>query len=298
VTDLRDGIAAILPRTPFTRRLTRLVPRRAPRRPNRFGLAATALLFAATAGYGVVAGGHLGEITGTVSRAANALGVALGTGVKAVRITGQRNSDIELVADTLMIDDRTSLPFYDAVGARERLEALPWIEHASIRKLYPGNIEVKLTERTAYALWQHDEVTSVIDPEGEVIVELDHPGFTWLPIVVGKGANERAHILIDRLGAFPELRSRLRAAVLIAMRRWNLILDHGVEVRLPEDGIDVALATLDRVNREGGLLSRDIRGVDLRMPDRLVVQLTAEGMAKRAAWLKEREKKARKGGNA
>ena len=49
-----------------------------------------------------------------------------------------------------------------------------------------------------------------------------------------------------------------------------------------------------RLDREDGLLSRDIAAVDLRLDDRLVVQLTPEAMERRTTLLAEQEKAAKK----
>ncbi|MEQ1865662.1 MAG: cell division protein FtsQ/DivIB, partial [Micropepsaceae bacterium] len=56
-------------------------------------------------------------------------------------------------------------------------------------------------------------------------------------------------------------------------RRWNLRLDNGVEVRLPEEGATAALGELVRLDREEKILSRDIKAIDLRFPDRFIVKL-------------------------
>ena len=65
----------------------------------------------------------------------------------------------------------------------------------------------------------------------------------------------------------------MKAAVRVGERRWNLRLDNGVEVRLPEEGAEAALAELVRLAREQDILSRDIKAIDLRFPDRLIVKL-------------------------
>jgi cell division protein FtsQ len=65
----------------------------------------------------------------------------------------------------------------------------------------------------------------------------------------------------------------MRAAVLVAGRRWDLHLEEGVTVKLPEKGIRQALAQLVKLDAEHGLLSRDVTVVDLRLPDRVTVRL-------------------------
>jgi cell division protein FtsQ len=65
----------------------------------------------------------------------------------------------------------------------------------------------------------------------------------------------------------------VRAAVLVAERRWNLKFKSGLDVRLPEEGAAQALETLMVLDREKKLLSRDLTAIDLRLPGRVTVRL-------------------------
>jgi cell division protein FtsQ len=84
---------------------------------------------------------------------------------------------------------------------------------------------------------------------------------------------------------------------LISDRRWNLRLRNGLDIRLPETGVEQALVTLAALDRDKKLLSRDIVAIDLRLPDRVTVQLSEAAAALRAEALKEK-KPAKKGGSA
>jgi cell division protein FtsQ len=101
-----------------------------------------------------------------------------------------------------------------------------------------------------------------------------NPGrFTELPLVVGKGANDRARELLAMLRSEPELAPRVLAAVRVSGRRWNLRLEAGIDVQLPEDDPAKAWAQLARIQRSQGVLERNIVTIDLRLPDRLVVRM-------------------------
>ncbi|WP_198647589.1 cell division protein FtsQ/DivIB, partial [Agrobacterium pusense] len=70
------------------------------------------------------------------------------------------------------------------------------------------------------------------------------------------------------------------AYVRIAGRRWDLHLDNGIVVKLPEENLPQALQLLARLDLEEKVLSRDVAAVDLRLSDRTTIQLT-EGAAER-----------------
>jgi cell division protein FtsQ len=75
-------------------------------------------------------------------------------------------------------------------------------------------------------------------------------------------------------GEGAKIREQVRAIVLVGSRRWNLRLTNGMDIRLPEANVEKALATLTKLDNDEQLLSRDIVAIDLRLPDRLTVQLS------------------------
>ena len=213
-----------------------------------------------------------------------------GFAVDDVRMAGNKEtSDID-VLEKLELTGWTSLVGFDADAARERIAGLPWVESASVRKIYPDVLEVTIEERKPFAIWQHGRELSLIDAEGRIIAPFRQERFATLPLVIGRGANERAAEFLSRLDRVPGLAARTKALIRVADRRWDLRLDNGIAIRLPEFGEDAAVDEIARLDREQGILSRDIAAVDMRLEDRLVVQLTPDAVVRREAALKEQEK--------
>jgi len=136
----------------------------------------------------------------------------------------------------------------------------------------------------------------VIAADGTVLGPLD-PRFAALPFVVGHGAAARAKEFLALLEHYPGVRDQLRAAILVAERRWTLRLKNGIDIRLPETGTEAALATLVQLDRDKQLLTRDIVAVDLRLPDRVSVQLSDAAATSREDAAKDKKAK-HKGGDA
>ncbi len=59
----------------------------------------------------------------------------------------------------------------------------------------------------------------------------------------------------------------------VSDRRWNLLLDDGVVVELPETGWAKQLDVLEHLIVDKGVLERDIREIDLRSSDDFFFQL-------------------------
>ncbi|WP_231711343.1 cell division protein FtsQ/DivIB [Xanthobacter dioxanivorans] len=269
---------------------------------SRLGRRSASLLTLAVVGgfavYGVVLGGHVEVAKGIVLDVADAAGNIAGFKVKEVNISGHDHMTPPELLEAAGIKASTSILFVNADETRARLEQLPWIQSAAVRKFYPDRIDIAVTERQAFALWQINGEIKVIARDGTPIAPYsDDPRYVQLPIVVGEGAQKQVGPIVDALARLPALRDNVRAAIRVAERRWTLKMRNGIDVRLPETGMEEALATLMDLDRDKKLLTRDITIVDLRLPDRVVVRLSDAAADARAQMLKARAK-AKKGGPA
>ncbi|MEQ8965582.1 MAG: cell division protein FtsQ/DivIB, partial [Azospirillaceae bacterium] len=198
----------------------------------------------------------------------------LGFSVQEVLVAGRHATDGDLLLETLDVDRGAPILAFDPDRARDAIEALPWVRTATVERRLPDTVFVSLVERRPLALWQHDGRFQVIDAEGVVLTERGLDRFDHLPMVVGGDAPENARALLEVLDSVPAVADRVEAAIRVGQRRWNLRLDNGVTVRLPEAGLAGALARLAAVERDDGLLDRDIRSIDLRIAGRLVIRTT------------------------
>ncbi len=263
--------------------------------PNRAGVAATVLLLLGSTGYGVVKGGHLADFTAALSDTRNAIANSAGFRITAVAINGRKQLTQDEVLAIGGVNGRSSLLFLDAATVRDKLKANPWIGEATVLKLYPGQIQIDIAERSAFALWQNDGRLAVISDDGAVLEPYLSRRFLSLPLVVGKGADVRARDFLALLDRYPQVKSQTKAAILVGERRWNLRLKDGLDIRLPEHDVGNALAALSKLDREDRLFSRDIVAIDMRLPDRLTVQLSEDAARAREELFKEKKPKKKAG---
>ncbi len=264
--------------------------------PPGLGIAGALLLIAVTLGYGAFAGGHVAAVVDWAKDARDGAANAIGFRIAAISLAGPKEVSREEILTTAGVTGRASLLFLDADAARTRLLANPWIAAAAVLKLYPDRLQITITERQAFALWQKDGRVSVIAADGTVLEPFVEDRYRGLPLVVGRGAERQAKDFLAIVDHYPDIRSMLRASVLVAERRWNLLLNNGVDVRLPEGNVEQALDRLITLDRQKKLLSRDIVAVDLRLSDRVSVRLSDAAAQAREDALKDKKKK--KGGDA
>ena len=266
------------------------------RRPRGAGVAASALIILGSIAFGAVRGDHVPEAVEALYDLRDGAANAAGFGIAAVALTGNRHMSREEIFATAGVTGHASLLFLDVADARARLKTNPWIADATVQKLYPDRLQIAITERVAFALWQKDGRIGVIADDGTVLEPYLSRRFISLPLFVGAGAGARAKDFQSLIERYPDIRDQLRAAVLVSERRWNLRLKNGVDVALPQDGVEQALDLLVALDRDKKLLSRDITMVDLRLPDRVTVRQSDAAAAAREEALKP--KKPKKGGNA
>ena len=263
--------------------------------PHRAGVAATVLMLLGSAGFGIVKGGHVEELTSALSDARNAIANSAGFRITAVAINGRKQLTQDEVLAIGGVNGRSSLLFLDAAVVRDKLKANPWIREATVLKLYPGQLQIDIVERSAFALWQQDGRLSVISDDGAVLESYVSRRFLSLPLVVGKGAETRARDFLALLARYPQVRAATKAAVFVGERRWNLRLKDGLDIRLPENDVGNALAALSKFDKEDRLFSRDIVAVDMRLPDRLTVQLSEDAAKAREELFKDKKSKKKAG---
>ena len=265
--------------------------------PRGAGIAAAIAFVLASVAYGTVRGGHVPVVMAELCDFRDSVANLVGFRITSIALAGQRRLTREDILDTAGVTGRSSLLFLDAAEMRARLKVNPWIAEANVLKLYPGRLHIAITERDAFALWQRDGKVEVIAEDGTVVEPYADQYFAKLPLVVGVGAETRAKDFLTLLDRYPAIRNQLDAAVLVAERRWNVMLKNGIAVRLPEAEVERALDTLVKLDRDNKILSRDIAAIDLRLLDRVTVQLSDEAAAARAEALKAKSPK-KKGGAA
>ncbi len=218
----------------------------------------------------------IAERMGTAISAFTDRGLAdTGLRIRTVTVSGISALPEERVMAELGVRDGMPLLDFDADASRRRLEALAWVRRATVTRLWPDRLHVDITERSAFALWQTEGAFYLIDRDGTILEPLggsDLATLAHLPRVVGEGANIVAGDLVDLLDKAPALRSRLVAASRVADRRWNLRLDNGIVIRLPDRDEARAIRDIAALDTRHRLLARRVSLIDLRDPNVLVIR--------------------------
>lgn len=258
--------------------------KKAKRKPLLSALAFTPLQRLAAGGVAVTAlvvGSAVVWHSGIIQRAAqSAIATALGATAKIgfrveeITVAGRGRTPTDQISAALATRHGAPILGIDLEAVKDRLETLPSVRTAAVERRLPDAVHIAITERQPVAIWQNNNEHVLVDRDGHQIPG-SIAGFEGLPLVVGDGAAVRADELLTMLAAEPSLAGRVKAAIRVGNRRWNLMLDDvkdGLEVRLPEDNFEAAWHRLAELERNKGLTGRQVNMVDLRIPDRMVLK--------------------------
>ncbi|MDD3371939.1 MAG: cell division protein FtsQ/DivIB [Alphaproteobacteria bacterium] len=192
--------------------------------------------------------------------------------IRDIALEGRVHSSKEEVYDALRVKQGLAIMAVDIDAAAERLGKLPWVDSVAVERKLPDTIYVLLFERVPSARWQNNGRFFVIDNFGRVLPTAEAEKFPDLPQVVGPGADQGAKGLLSALNAYPDIRGKMTSAVRVSDRRWDLHMAKDIIVKLPETEVEGALRRLSVLIAEEKILDRPLVAIDLRIPDRLVLE--------------------------
>jgi cell division protein FtsQ len=95
--------------------------------------------------------------------------------------------------------------FFIPIRARQQqLEALPWVDHASVQRLLPNHVRVRLTERVPVAFAQDGDGVKLIDKHGALLDTPsgpDAPQYSF-PVLDGMGSDLPLSVRAARMGQY------------------------------------------------------------------------------------------------
>ncbi|MDX2072900.1 MAG: cell division protein FtsQ/DivIB [Alphaproteobacteria bacterium] len=231
----------------------------------------------------VVGGGGLSWYSGAFSRTMTAVENKLfaataqaGFAVHSLHVEGRSRTPMADIQQALGVHKNDPILQLSLEDMRERLQSVHSIREAAVDRTLPDALYIRIVEREPVALWQNQGELSLVDDKGVVMQGIDIEPYRKLPLIVGDGAPSHIGELMQIMAASPELASRFASAIRVGDRRWNIRLQNDIEVKLPEEGAAGALARLMEMDKAEQILARDIKVIDLRVPDRVFIKLSPE----------------------
>jgi len=217
-----------------------------------------------TVAAGIAASGVIGRTATHINDAANTTVADAGFRVTDLHFSGAVRTPKESVLAALNLRPGRTIFQADLFAARSRLLHLPWVADAQVRRRYPGKINVTIEERQPFARFQTQNGIFVIERSGRIVTGCAAGAFGKLPMVVGDGAPAEAGELIEAVRRHPAVAAHVTLYQYQTERRWDLVLDNVVRVKLPEDDWQKQIGALEKLIVAKNVLARNVGEIDLR----------------------------------
>lgn len=233
-------------------------------------------LFSKLRVFWIVALGAALAVGGTVVYALNWPGFRLG----AVEVTGNAQVSRTAVLARAALERDRNIWLLDTRAAEGRIEQIPYVQSAHVRRAFPNTVAVSIAERAPYGCLRVSAGTVTIDPERRVLERecgpMPRPLFRLPDLApASPGAFVRSEALARLQADAAALRRESDPFVAFEYDRYGGLvatLASGIEVRFGSEGdLPEKLGLLDAILARLGAGSR-LRAIDLRAPSAPVVE--------------------------
>ncbi len=157
---------------------------------------------------------------------------------------------------------RKSIFFLHLPTLHEKISKLLWVKSVTIKRRFPQTIYLSIQEKKPIALWFFNKKNYFVDEEGDVLTATDlSQGFSHLFCIFGEDAHKEFPNLLKNMQSYQDILRRATRFTYIRKRRWDLLIDNSVLVKLPDENLKIALDKL-RIMLE----NYDFKVIDLRIP--------------------------------
>lgn len=148
-----------------------------------------------------------------------------------------------------------------------------WINNVYIKREIPNTLKINIEEYIPFAVLNHFNNIDLLDANGEIIPIADNEKRKYLNMltIVGDGSLEHINGLFNMLSTNQSLFNRIKRVIRIGNRRWNLVLDNGIIVQLPEHNMIDAWNNLDKILSIDGV-EINVKIIDMRNKDKIFIE--------------------------
>ena len=195
--------------------------------------------------------------------------------VNVMAIDGAGIGISEDIREIVPIDFPVSSFDLDLEQIRDRIAELPAVASVAVRVRPGGIMQVTVTERDPVILWRTREGLDLVDRGGFVVAQArTRQLHADMPLMAGEGAETHVDEALALYAAAGPLAHRIRGVVRVGERRWDVVLDRGQRIMLPENDPVQALERVIALSQAQDMLARDVVTVDMRLAARPTIRIS------------------------
>ena len=198
----------------------------------------------------------------------------LGFSLTKISITGINKIDEYEIKKHIKYNKCRNLFCIDLEATKRSLEKLDWIKKANLKLIFPSELKINIYEEEPKFILDNGNLAFLINSQGKKIETIYDNKNLYQDLVVISGENVIGKIndLRNILNTSPDLSKKITSAKLISNRRWSLVYLYITTLDLPEKNPEQAFRKLALLNKRHGILSDNLKKIDLRVKDRMIIK--------------------------
>ncbi len=198
---------------------------------------------------------------------------SVGLAINDVHIKGVKYVKKNSIYKALQLPKSNRITDYDLEKAYARLMRISGIRHAEIRWVFPGQLIVSIEEAKPLAIYRDEKGNDfVLANNGEILYDMVAQHNRHLLLVEGDEVMQHAPEFIQKIRRIPYIYAHAQKIMFVGKRRWDLTLDNGVVIKLPEHNYGNALDILHKLDKDKKILNHRIARVDMRIDGRVTIK--------------------------
>ncbi|MBQ4070724.1 MAG: cell division protein FtsQ/DivIB [Alphaproteobacteria bacterium] len=179
-----------------------------------------------------------------------------------------RDKDLSAIAAAASVAPKTRAYSLNLSALNARIDDVAGVNKSAVRRLPNGNLAIKVSLYRAVALWTDGEKFFPLSADGTIVNSPTDTRDEGNVVFRGTLPND----ISDITKVAHNLVQDLDYLEWIENRRWNLHTLGGITIMLPENDPISAIGTLMTLNRNHGILTKNITLIDMRDPTRTLVK--------------------------
>ena len=175
------------------------------------------------------------------------------------KYTDKKSLEYELSKKLNLAKNKSDLSVISNVLKKKNL-----IKKFIITKTSKNLLTIKLEEKNIIGLANIENNNYLIDDDNNLIKSKISTNLSHLPIFYGKNSNKNANVILRSIRE-SDINLNYISFSLIDNRRWNIKLNNGVKILLPENNVTDTLKLLKKIDTEHDILKGNFVEIDLRI---------------------------------
>ena len=198
----------------------------------------------------------------------------IGFSLTEVEIVGNTKFNENDIKKHIKYRNCSNLFCIDLIATKRSLTKLGWVKNANIKLILPSRLLITILEEEPKFILDKNNSFFLLNNDGDKIMNIKENSKIYknLVFVSGDNVSNKIKDLKIILDISPDLSKKITSAKLVSNRRWSLILSNLITIDLPEIEPELAFQKLDKINKRYGFLSENLKKVDLRIKNRMIIK--------------------------